>query len=447
MGPVGKNELLEWCSRHSGRQCTRFDDIKDGAVLLKLFHSIWPGFVDIKKLRKMQPKHEWEIKANWDSMKSVMVELNLPLHILDRPGVTAGRFKSCYSLLVMLYFLQHLSSNHDFSVDFTHPIDLKLASFLQSTASVECLVRGGAIQLSDLPSSVASLMQVSRVNAPSHAPNADAHSQRSADSRELVSLANAAPQEHEATPVHGRPPSVPATRHAAVTSPSAERQGHPSDQSATTAAPALQRQSNQASQACQTDLSAHRLQQLLISNLKASAVSLISERPGAAELTALADPFMPTDGADVVAEHGRWTIEQLSRERDLILQRQQNEIDSIQTEHQLQLELLQQAANKQAEHSDAQHSMRLVKERSERVSELGEMRKQLAYEAELIRQDTTKRLDGSATLAEQVYIVMPYIVMASTTGRTARRAAKAEAAQAHSRARERDCAHDDHVTE
>ena len=38
-----------------------------------------------------------------------MVELGLPNFVYDRPGITAGRFKSCYSMLVMLYFLHNLS--------------------------------------------------------------------------------------------------------------------------------------------------------------------------------------------------------------------------------------------------------------------------------------------------------------------------------------------------
>jgi hypothetical protein len=47
-------------------------------------------------------------------------------------------------------------------VDFTHPIDLKLSAFLQSTASVESLLRGGAMRLSQLPPSSAHLLRVSK---------------------------------------------------------------------------------------------------------------------------------------------------------------------------------------------------------------------------------------------------------------------------------------------
>lgn len=39
----------------------------------------------------------------------------------------------------------------DFSVDFAYPIDGKLAAFLQSTSSVECLARGGGLNLDDIP--------------------------------------------------------------------------------------------------------------------------------------------------------------------------------------------------------------------------------------------------------------------------------------------------------
>ena len=114
---VGKRELLRWASDVSGREIDRFDDIKDGAVLLKLFHAVWPTAVDLQKAKwKPRPKYEWETKAYWDYMKQLFAELKLPMSILDRPGVTAGRFKSCYSLLVMLFFLHNLARNHEFTV-------------------------------------------------------------------------------------------------------------------------------------------------------------------------------------------------------------------------------------------------------------------------------------------------------------------------------------------
>ena len=41
------------------------------------------------------------------------------------------------------YFLQHLAESTDFAVYFAHPIDDRLAEFLQSPSAVECLERGG----------------------------------------------------------------------------------------------------------------------------------------------------------------------------------------------------------------------------------------------------------------------------------------------------------------
>lgn len=68
------------------------------------------------------------------------------MHLLVPDAIRRGRFKESYSFLVMLFFLYHLSENHDFSVDFAHPIDSRLAAFLQSTGSVECLVKGGKLR-------------------------------------------------------------------------------------------------------------------------------------------------------------------------------------------------------------------------------------------------------------------------------------------------------------
>lgn len=69
------------------------------------------------------------------------------MHLLVPDAIRRGRFKESYSFLVMLFFLYHLSENHDFSVDFAHPIDSRLAAFLQSTGSVECLVKGGKLRV------------------------------------------------------------------------------------------------------------------------------------------------------------------------------------------------------------------------------------------------------------------------------------------------------------
>jgi hypothetical protein len=100
-----------------------------------------------------------------------METLRLPMGLYNPKGIQAGQFKPCYGLLVLLFFLFHLglffasilsnyicnrlmffafvySAEHkDFTVDFAHPIDNKLATFLQSPASVDSLVIGGSLQL------------------------------------------------------------------------------------------------------------------------------------------------------------------------------------------------------------------------------------------------------------------------------------------------------------
>lgn len=45
----------------------------------------------------------------------------------------------------MLFFLYNLARYHEFSVQLSHPLDLKLSAFLQSPASAQCLARGGGL--------------------------------------------------------------------------------------------------------------------------------------------------------------------------------------------------------------------------------------------------------------------------------------------------------------
>mmetsp|Transcript_10698 Transcript_10698/g.40016 ORF Transcript_10698/g.40016 Transcript_10698/m.40016 type:complete len:1147 (-) Transcript_10698:3624-7064(-) len=150
---IGKKELLSWASQVSQIRCVKFDDLSNGVVFLRIFERIWPKVVDLKRQKwKPNAKSEWESKVNWDLIKVTMVQLKLPMSVYQKKAIQAGRFKQCYAFLVMLYFLHNLSENHEFSVDFAHPIDGNLAAFLQSPASVESLARGGALMMDDISS-------------------------------------------------------------------------------------------------------------------------------------------------------------------------------------------------------------------------------------------------------------------------------------------------------
>ncbi|KAK3234714.1 hypothetical protein CYMTET_55033, partial [Cymbomonas tetramitiformis] len=139
---VGKKELLQWASETSGLSITRFEDLKDGGVLLKLFAKTWPLAVDVRLKSKSKAS-----TGNWDIIKGVFLDLGLPMQVYAPKGIQASKFKACYSLLVMVYFLFHLATKHDFSVDFAHPIDPKLAAYLQSSECIDALARGGALQV------------------------------------------------------------------------------------------------------------------------------------------------------------------------------------------------------------------------------------------------------------------------------------------------------------
>eukprot|EP01065_Artemidia_motanka_P006420 TRINITY_DN13159_c2_g1_i2.p1 TRINITY_DN13159_c2_g1~~TRINITY_DN13159_c2_g1_i2.p1 ORF type:complete len:1325 (+),score=320.11 TRINITY_DN13159_c2_g1_i2:80-4054(+) len=143
--PVGKQELLAWVADVSETKCGRFEHLKDGATFLRLFAKIFP-VVDLSKFHWHQnPSTADEIAANWDAIQKLMAFLGMPAEALDVPRITKAKFKSMFQFTVMLFFLHHLSQCQGFMVDFSHPIDSPLAEFLQSTASVEVLRRGGAI--------------------------------------------------------------------------------------------------------------------------------------------------------------------------------------------------------------------------------------------------------------------------------------------------------------
>ena len=140
-GMVGKKELLQWASQASGRIVTKFDELKDGDVLLRCMKETWPAAYD-RCRRKGQPR---SVSGNFELMGNMFDHLELPKSVLDTRGIQHASFKSCYNFLVMAFFLKNLATHSDFSVDFTHPVDSKLAAFLQAPESVASLHKGGAL--------------------------------------------------------------------------------------------------------------------------------------------------------------------------------------------------------------------------------------------------------------------------------------------------------------
>ena len=149
-GMVGKKELLQWASQASGRIVTKFDELKDGDVLLRCMKETWPAAYD-RCRRKGQPR---SVSGNFELMGNMFDHLELPKSVLDTRGIQHASFKSCYNFLVMAFFLKNLATHSDFSVDFTHPVDSKLAAFLQAPESVASLHKGGALAPEEAPRNV-----------------------------------------------------------------------------------------------------------------------------------------------------------------------------------------------------------------------------------------------------------------------------------------------------
>lgn len=76
---IGKKELLQWASVTSGKACQRLEDLQDGSVLLRVFAKIWPQVFRGREERLKA--HLWDVKRNWESLRSLFVELQLPLHV------------------------------------------------------------------------------------------------------------------------------------------------------------------------------------------------------------------------------------------------------------------------------------------------------------------------------------------------------------------------------
>ena len=141
---LGKQDLLTWASQVAGvSMATKYDELKDGYIFLCLCEKLWPAMIDHQVVRS-QKHGPRSTKLNWEVIRNVLGSAGLPLHLCDRKGVAAGHQRPCYNMLVMFYFLSKLQQSAEFSVDFAHPIDDLLATFLQSPQSLQCVGKGPA---------------------------------------------------------------------------------------------------------------------------------------------------------------------------------------------------------------------------------------------------------------------------------------------------------------
>eukprot|EP00466_Bigelowiella_natans_P006153 jgi/Bigna1/82715/fgenesh1_pg.96_\ len=139
---LGKKGLLEWASTVVCFTVKHFEELKDGQVMLRLLHTIWPNIV--KPLAKdcmfeRGSRFNWEIDAAWNAFRAICRQLELPLSSFPVEELRRGSWKACYHALVMLFFLHGLQRDHNLQAEFAHPIDFKLSEFLQSAKCVESL--------------------------------------------------------------------------------------------------------------------------------------------------------------------------------------------------------------------------------------------------------------------------------------------------------------------
>ena len=142
MRVIGRREIHLWASEVSGRRVAEPRDLADGAVVLALVGSIWPG----PAARQRRLLRRLGGSGNWEVVRALFQELGLPIAACNESGVRAGRFSASFTLLGMLFFLQALALTRDCTVDFAHPLEPSVARFLGSSEAVSVLVRGGALR-------------------------------------------------------------------------------------------------------------------------------------------------------------------------------------------------------------------------------------------------------------------------------------------------------------
>ncbi len=143
MSRVGKKELLRWAQRASGIQCSRLDDLKNGAIFIQIFHSLFPVLVESMDLpQRIDPRFMEDGDSNWELLHALFDYLRIPASVCDQEGIQKSQPRSCYNFLVLLFFLETLITDRQLQVDFVNPVDPVLAEYLQSQNSLDTIATG-----------------------------------------------------------------------------------------------------------------------------------------------------------------------------------------------------------------------------------------------------------------------------------------------------------------
>eukprot|EP00760_Papus_ankaliazontas_P035151 PhM_4_TR7637/c2_g1_i1/m.12294 len=153
---VNRVFLLAWVKELTNASCSRYDDLSDGTLLLKLIaEHVFPRFTHsvpphLKFSHKKGLKGTTSTKTSeacWDEVSRIMRTVGVPGNAWDRAGMyPVTRPRAAYNLLVLLYFLWRLRRENyvPFTLDFAQPIDIHMADFLQSPKSIEVAKEGDA---------------------------------------------------------------------------------------------------------------------------------------------------------------------------------------------------------------------------------------------------------------------------------------------------------------
>ena len=139
-GMVGKKELLQWASQASGRIVTKFDELKDGDVLLRCMKETWPAAYD-RCRRKGQPR---SVSGNFELMGNMFEHLELPRAC----SIRANPARVVQELLQLSghgLLPEEPRDAQRLQRGFHPSVDSKLAAFLQAPESVASLHKGGAL--------------------------------------------------------------------------------------------------------------------------------------------------------------------------------------------------------------------------------------------------------------------------------------------------------------
>lgn len=159
---IGRKELFSFADRYSSRRLRDYSSLADGEVLCQLFNLVFP-LHRIPAAPQQTHSPTQRAHLHWEALYRRAARVAIPLTFFNPAALEQNSVEVGFSVLVVFFFLHHLSKQTDFSAEFAMDVREAVSSYLQSTSCIATLLLGQALEWSDIPTHLAEMIRAEPV--------------------------------------------------------------------------------------------------------------------------------------------------------------------------------------------------------------------------------------------------------------------------------------------